>query len=61
MEYSTQLFTRDVIKGYMENFQEILATLGENIDVTLENIPISHGLVSSKSNTLKNDQGDFEF
>jgi len=61
MEYSTQLFTRDVIKGYMENFQEILTSLGENIDVTLENIPISHGLVSSKSNILKNDQGDFEF
>ncbi len=61
IEYSTALFKEDTIEMYVRNFKEIVSAITENIDSKLNDIQITHGLLSTISDVLLSDESDFAF
>jgi hypothetical protein len=60
-EYSTRLFKKETIEMFIKNFKEVISIVLENRDIKLKDIRISHGLLSTEFNLLKEEQGDFVF
>ncbi len=61
LEYATGLYKKETIEMYVANLKEVVTAVLENNEILLESITISHGLMSSGSNLLEEEQGDFVF
>jgi acyl carrier protein len=62
LEYSTKLFKKETIERYIANFMEVISAVLADKEIRLEDIAISHGLLSPRANLLEEEeQGDFVF
>jgi tyrocidine synthetase-3 len=61
IEYATRLFREETVKSFIQYFKQIVSAIVRDNRIKLKDISITHDLLSTKSNILKQDQGDFGF
>ncbi|MCP5104229.1 MAG: AMP-binding protein, partial [bacterium] len=63
IEYSTQLFKKETIERFVTHFKEIISIVIKDIDIKLEDIAISHTLVTATLSVSKEEFvfSDFSF
>ena len=61
LTYSTRLFKGTTVEKIKLHYMDILEQVVENPGIRLENIKISHGLISSQSKFIREEPGDFGF
>ncbi len=61
IEYATRLFRDETVKSFIKYFKQIVSVVVRDNRIKLKDISITHDLLSTKSNILKQDQGDFGF
>jgi amino acid adenylation domain-containing protein len=60
-EFRTSLFKKETIKGLGGYYKEIITMILENMDIKLEDIVLSSGLVDVEANVKKEEYYDFSF
>jgi hypothetical protein len=61
LTYSTALFKRDTAENMLRDYVEIIEQVVTNKYIKMEDIKISHNLVTLSANVFKEDQEDFNF
>jgi fengycin family lipopeptide synthetase D len=61
VEFCTRLFREETVQTFITYFKQIVSVVVRDNRIKLEEISITHDLLSTKSNILKHDQGDFGF
>jgi len=61
IEYATRLFREETVKSFITYFKQVVSAAARDHRIPLKDISISHDLLSTKSNILKQDHGDFGF
>jgi len=61
LEYCTKLFKKETVECFISYFKEIVSVVVADSDVKLKDIPVTHRLVSIKSNVYRDEMNDFGF
>ncbi|MCP5050992.1 MAG: hypothetical protein GY940_27760 [bacterium] len=61
LRYSTQLFKPKTIRSMANYYLEVLENITADINVKIENINVSHSILTASSKLYKEDGGDFNF
>jgi len=59
--YSTDLFKRETMEGFIAFFRDILSTVADNQEIKLEEIKMSHDLAAAGETVILDDGDDFGF
>jgi non-ribosomal peptide synthetase component F len=59
--YSTDLFKRETMEGFIAFFRDILSTVADNQEIKLEEIKMSHDMAAAGETVIQDDGDDFGF
>lgn len=61
LTYSTELFKQETAREMLRRYVEILDQVVADRNIKIKDITLSHGLLTSRSESFSSDQGDFGF